>query len=39
MNGEIEPDEAARGLIARIDETTMARTGTFWHANGTELPW
>jgi len=39
MNGEIDPDESARGLIARIDETTMERTGTFWHANGTELPW
>jgi NAD(P)-dependent dehydrogenase (short-subunit alcohol dehydrogenase family) len=39
MNGDIDPDEAARGLIARIDETTMERTGTFWHANGTELPW
>ncbi|MHA1165175.1 MAG: SDR family oxidoreductase [Alphaproteobacteria bacterium] len=39
MNGDIDPDESARGLIARIDETTMERTGTFWHANGTELPW
>lgn len=39
MNGDIDPDEAARGLIARIDETTLERTGTFWHANGTELPW
>ncbi len=39
MNGEIETEEAARGLIARIDETTLERTGTFWHANGAELPW
>lgn len=39
MNGNIEPDESARGLIARIDETTMDHTGTFWHADGTELPW
>lgn len=39
MNGEIDPDEAARGLIARIDETTLERSGTFWHANGSELPW
>jgi len=39
MNGDIDPDESARGLIARIDEMTMERTGTFWHANGTELPW
>jgi NAD(P)-dependent dehydrogenase (short-subunit alcohol dehydrogenase family) len=39
MNGDIDADESARGLIARIDETNMERTGTFWHANGTELPW
>ncbi len=39
MSGGIDPDESARGLIARIDETTMERTGTFWHADGTELPW
>jgi len=39
MNGEIGTDESARGLIARIDETTLERTGTFWHANGSELPW
>jgi NAD(P)-dependent dehydrogenase (short-subunit alcohol dehydrogenase family) len=39
MSGNIDPDEAARGLIERIDETTMERTGTFWHADGTELPW
>ncbi len=39
MNGEIETDESARGLIARIDETTLERSGTFWHANGAELPW
>ena len=39
MNGEIETGESARGLIARIDETTLERSGTFWHANGSELPW
>ncbi len=39
MHGEIDPDEAARGLIARIDETNMERSGTFWHANGSKLPW
>lgn len=39
MNGEIDADEAARGLIARIDETNMERSGTFWHANGSKLPW
>ncbi|GBE44280.1 MAG TPA: SDR family oxidoreductase [Rhizobiales bacterium] len=39
MTGGIDPGESARGLIDRIDETNMERTGTFWHANGTELPW
>ncbi len=39
MSGDIDADESARGLIARIDETNMERTGTFWHANGSELPW
>jgi NAD(P)-dependent dehydrogenase (short-subunit alcohol dehydrogenase family) len=39
MNGNIEPDESARGLIALIDKTTLEHTGTFWHVDGTELPW
>jgi len=37
--GHIEAGEAARGLIARIDAATLAGTGTFWHAEGYELPW
>lgn len=35
----IDPAEAARGLLARIDELTLETTGTFRHANGMELPW
>lgn len=35
----IPPEEAARGLIARIDELDIDKTGTFWHANGDALPW
>lgn len=35
----IKPAEAAAGLIARIDELTLERTGRFMHANGEELPW
>ena len=38
-HGDIGPDEAAANLIARIDTLGMAETGTFWHANGTSLPW
>ena len=35
----VEPAEAARGLLARIDELTLATTGSFLHANGEALPW
>jgi len=37
--GQIEPDEAARGLLERIDALTMDVSGGFWHQNGQELPW
>lgn len=37
-HGELDPDEAARGLIARIDETTLQNTGRFVHMNGEALP-
>jgi NAD(P)-dependent dehydrogenase (short-subunit alcohol dehydrogenase family) len=35
----VEPAEAARGLLARIDELTLETTGTFRHASGEPLPW
>jgi NAD(P)-dependent dehydrogenase (short-subunit alcohol dehydrogenase family) len=31
--------DAARGLIARLDELDLATSGTFWHAEGYALPW
>jgi NAD(P)-dependent dehydrogenase (short-subunit alcohol dehydrogenase family) len=37
--GLIDAPEAARGLIARIDELTLETTGRFWHQNGERLPW
>lgn len=37
--GDIEPDEAATGLVERIDELSMETTGSFRHANGEALPW
>jgi NAD(P)-dependent dehydrogenase (short-subunit alcohol dehydrogenase family) len=37
--GQVEPSEAAHGLLARMDELTMETTGGFWHANGQRLPW
>ena len=38
-NGLIDTDESARGLIQRIDDLTLQTSGTFWHANGEQLPW
>lgn len=38
-HGQIEPEEAARGLLARIDELTLENTGRFFHQNGQPLPW
>ena len=35
----ISPVDSAKGLIQRIDELTIENTGTFWHAEGYELPW
>ena len=35
----ITPDEAAEGLIRRMDELSLETSGRFWHANGEELPW
>ncbi|MCF7222255.1 SDR family oxidoreductase [Marilutibacter chinensis] len=37
--GEISPDESAAQLIERLDTLAAADSGSFWHANGTPLPW
>ncbi|HEY7381053.1 MAG TPA: SDR family oxidoreductase [Gaiella sp.] len=37
--GNTDPDEAAAGLIARIDELDAGSSGRFVHANGDEIPW
>lgn len=38
-NGQIDPAEAAAGILRRIDALTLQNTGTFWHQNGEHLPW
>jgi len=38
-HGSVEPDDAARDLLARIEQLDLQSTGTFWHANGSVLPW
>ena len=35
----ISPEDSARGLINRIDDLTLKTSGSFWHAEGYELPW
>ncbi len=35
----IDASDSARGLIERLDELTLETSGTFWHAEGYELPW
>lgn len=37
--GDVSPEQAAEGLAARVDALSLANTGSFWHANGSALPW
>ena len=37
--GNIDPADAAKQLVDRIEALTLENTGTFWHANGQILPW
>lgn len=37
--GNVDPAEAAKGLLERIDALTMKTTGSLWHANGERLDW
>ena len=38
-SGNVDPADAAKQLIERLDALTAETTGTFWHANGQVLPW
>jgi len=38
-SGTVQPADAARGLLQRIDELTLETTGQFRHMNGEVLPW
>jgi NAD(P)-dependent dehydrogenase (short-subunit alcohol dehydrogenase family) len=33
------PEQAATGLLARLDALKLGGSGRFWHAKGEELPW
>jgi NAD(P)-dependent dehydrogenase (short-subunit alcohol dehydrogenase family) len=39
FGGRITPEEAARGIAARIEALTLETSGGFWHSNGESLPW
>ena len=37
--GDVSTETSVRGLVARIDGLELSNSGTFWHAQGEELPW
>lgn len=37
--GDLTPSQSAGMLLDRLDQLGLAQTGSFWHANGSELPW
>ncbi len=37
--GLIDAPQSAAGLLARMDELRLSTTGSFWHQDGTVLPW
>jgi len=37
--GNVDPADAAKQLVDRLEALTPETTGTFWHANGQVLPW
>lgn len=39
FSGQVSAESSAANLQLRIDELTVATSGTFWHANGEVLPW
>ena len=38
-HGDITPTVAAQRLVGVVDGLDRERSGTFWHSNGSELPW
>lgn len=37
--GHITAEKAAHRLVQRMGELNLDNTGTFWHSDGSELPW
>ena len=38
-NGFISAEESARGIWERVAALSLEQTGTFWHQDGSPLPW
>jgi NAD(P)-dependent dehydrogenase (short-subunit alcohol dehydrogenase family) len=38
-HGDITPDVAAQRLVGVLESRTPEQSGSFWHSNGSELPW
>ncbi len=37
--GDISPGQAAERLVGVLDRLDIGQTGSFWHSNGSPLPW
>ena len=37
--GEINPDQAAKGMIKILSNLNVSNSGRFWHSNGSSLAW
>jgi hypothetical protein len=38
-NGLVDTSHSAKGLLSRIEELNLENSGSFWHADGEQLPW
>lgn len=38
-NSQVSPAESASQLVALLDHLEFTQSGSFWHANGSPLPW
>ena len=39
MSKGLLPEEAVGNLLNRIEQLSLENSGTFWHADGSVLPW
>lgn len=39
FQGNMDPPEAVKGMLERIEALRLEHSGGFWHSNGERLPW